>query len=104
MRIGCTLPTDQIPQQLDEWRSLRASATTIEAIPGGRRLSFPIERAETVLDLARREQGCCSFLRLITREAGGRIVLDITSDDADAVIDLIAGPPTTGTTAETTPT
>ena len=97
--LECSLPDDRIPERLDEWRELRSVAVCVEAIPAGRRLTLPIAYAAALRDLAQREQGCCSFLRLTTRAHGEHIVLDITSPhrDAAAVVDLlVVGRPPSG--------
>ena len=112
IRIGCTLPDEQIPDQLDEWRVLIRSATAVEPIDGGRRLTFPGDLGVAVRDLAAREQSCCSFLRLVVDEHDDGVVLAITAGDPDdpagrSVIDMIVSGavadsvPETGKIAET---
>ena len=59
----------------------------------GRELSFPIELAPTVEDLAAREATCCSFLTIETQRDGDRIRLVITSADPAAapVVEALTG-------------
>ncbi len=92
MPIACTLTPEQLPNQLADWRDLRATVTDRRDIDGGVRLTMPADRATAARDLAAREQGCCSFLRIEVRADGADCVMEITSDHPDAapVIALIA--------------
>lgn len=92
MPIACTLAPDRLPGQLADWRALRAAATDRCDIEGGVRLTMPADRAAAARDLAAREQGCCSFLRIEVRADGTDCVMEITSDHLDAapVIAMIA--------------
>lgn len=93
MPIACTLPADRIPDQLGEWATLRATATAIDAIDGGIRMTLPADRAASASDLAAREQRCCSFLTIDVRAEGDRCVVEISSahPGAGAVIAVLAG-------------
>lgn len=93
--IICTLSDDSAADQAQEWRDLRQRATSVEARDGGVRLVFPAEVEATVADLARREAACCAFLDLAWEGVDGEVVLDVTSDDPEAlpVIALLAGIP-----------
>lgn len=92
MPIACTLTPEQLPSQLAEWSALRAAVTDRRDIDGGVRLTMPADRATIAHDLAAREQGCCSFLRIDVRVDDVDCVMDITSEhpDAEPVIALIA--------------
>ena len=50
--IACTLTTKEAASQLDEWAVLRSAATTVAAVAGGARLTFPATSEATVRDLA----------------------------------------------------
>ncbi|MEO1063226.1 MAG: hypothetical protein AAFZ07_17570 [Actinomycetota bacterium] len=89
--IACSLTPAGATAQLAEWAVLREGSSGTEAIPGGRRLWFPVELAATVEDLAAREAACCAFLTIETARIGDRVRVDITADDPDAapVIDAL---------------
>ncbi len=91
--IACTLSPGGAVSQLAEWAALRSHAVADEPVPGGRRLSFPIDLAPTVEDLARREAACCAFLTIETHRAGELIRVEITSEDPAArpVIEVLTG-------------
>ena len=90
--IACTLTTKQAASQLDEWAQLRASATEVEPIDGGVRLTLPSALEAATRDLASREAQCCAFLTLGVDRIGDAVVLTITgAEDAQPVIGLIVG-------------
>ena len=91
--IACTLPPGGAEAQLGEWRSLRAHLVADEPIPGGRRLSFPIDLAPEVEDLAVREAACCAFLAIETHREADLVRVEISSEDPAAapIIEALAG-------------
>lgn len=90
--IACTLTTKQATSQLDEWGRLRESATSIEPVDGGVRLTLPASVGGATRDLAAREAHCCAFLTLGVERVGSDVVLTITGpEDAQPVIGLIVG-------------
>ena len=68
--IACTLTTKEAASQLDEWGELRRAATSVAAVDGGYRLTFPASSEATVRDLAAREAQCCAFLGLSVERTG----------------------------------
>ena len=89
--IACTLSPRGAEAQLGEWAALREHVVDRRPVPHGQELSFLIELAPTVEDLAAREAACCSFLTIRTHRDGERVRLVITSADPAAapVIELL---------------
>jgi len=77
---ACTLNSDEMRERLAEWRGLRDRATSIEALPGGARLTFdPAEPAGPIADLVSRESECCAFYTFTVRIDGPTRQLDISA-------------------------
>ena len=93
--IACTLDDGGAADQLGEWAALQERATSRHALPHGARMTFRSSLLSTVEDLARREQACCAFLDIDVQASGATVVVEITTDDADAmpVIAALAGLP-----------
>ncbi|HZJ27543.1 MAG TPA: hypothetical protein VFF40_11140 [Acidimicrobiia bacterium] len=91
--IACSLPTPDAAGQVDEWADLRRDALTRERLERGVAMTFGIDAADRVEDLAAREAACCGFLSIATTRTAETVRLEITSDDPDAapVIEALAG-------------
>lgn len=91
--VACTLSEQSATDQLAEWKILAAHARSVESIDGGTRMTFCATLNDQVVDLAKREEACCSFLDITTAVAGDELTLDITSEaeTAQSVIDILAG-------------
>lgn len=77
---ACTLNSDEMRERLAEWRGLRDRATSIEALPGGARLSLDTgEPVGPIADLAARESECCGFYTFTLRIDGLVRQLDISA-------------------------
>ena len=95
--ISCTLTPDQATDQVSDWQQLQQQAQSSRRIPGRVAMTFAVELAPIVEDLAAGEALCCSFLSLTTSRRSETVLLEITSNDpaAKPVIDVLAGPVTT---------
>lgn len=93
MPIACTLTAGAAQVQVLEWAGLQARATDVSSIEGGVRMTFPASMAESVEDLARRERACCAFLNIATSTVDDKLLLEISTDDPEAlpVIHAVAG-------------
>ncbi len=91
--VACTLGPSQAVDQLAEWQELHAQIRSVERIDDGVRLRLPSELYAAAQDLARREEECCRFLAISVGLDGSDSVVEITSDQPEAVpvIDLLAG-------------
>lgn len=91
--VACTLSETAATDQVLEWTDLRGQATDIGTMPSGARMRFPAELEPAVADLAGREAACCAFLDISTRRSGGDLVVEVTSQNPDAlpVISLLVG-------------
>jgi hypothetical protein len=91
--VACSLTTADAARQALEWTDLRRHAITIEARAGGAAMTFALDLADDVEDLAAREAACCAFLSITTNRMADVVRLEITSDDPDAhtVIEALAG-------------
>ncbi len=91
--VACTLTTKEQATRAVEWSDLRGRALSATRVEGGVALSFPIELADVVEDLAAREATCCTFLALATTRRTNDLRLVVTSENPEAgpVIDLVAG-------------
>jgi len=91
--LFCSLRIDDAAAQAMEWADLRRDTVTTERLATGVALTFDIEMADKVEDLAAREAECCGFLSITTTRTDGAVLLEITSSHPDAkpVIDAIVG-------------
>lgn len=91
--IACSLPARESRDQIGEWRALAERALSTEAVAGGYAVTFGLDAAQTVEDLARREAACCGFLDIQTHRTEREIRLLVRSDNAEAlpVIELLVG-------------
>ena len=95
LAVACTLTKKGAVDQAQEWTDLHQHVIDVESVPGGARMSFPIEFESLIAGLARREATCCAFLDINTSTAGGKLVVEVTSSNPEAlpVISLLAGVP-----------
>ena len=93
--IMCTLTTKEAATQALEWVDLQHRAISVNEVEGGVRMTLPASLADDVVDLARREAGCCAFLTIDTSVVGDVLTLSISSANPDAlpVIFALAGVP-----------
>ncbi len=91
--VACTLSAADAQAQALEWADLQGFATSATAVASGVRMTFPDDMAAAVEDLAGREAACCSFLTIATTSIAGQVVLEVTTDNTDAlpVISALAG-------------
>lgn len=91
--IACALPDGDGAGQALEWDDLRPLATATERLADGVVMTFPIDLAGRVEDLAAREAECCGFLSITTTRTDEAVRLEITTDrpGARVVIDALAG-------------
>lgn len=59
--VACSLSAGDLDDRVGQWRAVAEGATRSD-IPGGVRLTLPVERAGAVAALAADEQACCPFL------------------------------------------
>ncbi len=92
--ISCSLPTVDAARQSLEWLDLRRHAIRTERLDDGIAMTFGVDLADSIEDLADREASCCGFLSIITTRTESEIRLAVTSQDPDVlpVIELLAGP------------
>lgn len=91
--VVCTLTEKGASDQAQEWSDLHRHVIEVASVPGGARMSFPLEFESQVADLARREATCCAFLDISASTADGKLVVEVTSSNPEAlpVISLLAG-------------
>lgn len=91
--IACTLTTIDAARQGLEWTTLQSQALSATGIDGGAVMTFELDLADSVEDLAARERFCCGFLSITTTRSDDEIRLEITSDSPGArpVIEALAG-------------
>ncbi len=90
--IACSLTTSEAAIQALEWSDLGTRLLRSDRLDHGVSLTFPVDMAESVKDLAAREAECCGFLSIATSLDGQTVRLEITSDNPDhqPVIDVLA--------------
>lgn len=91
--IACTLTAKDAAAQVLEWTDLQGQASNVVALATGARMYFSPALEAQVADLAGREATCCAFLSIRTEIVDDRLVLDVTSNNPDAlpVISRLAG-------------
>ncbi len=91
--VACSLLTDEAAVQILDWANLQRQVVGIERLEQGVAMTFSIELADSVEDLAAREAECCPFLSIATSRSDDLVRLEITSDDPNAseVIELLTG-------------
>ena len=91
--LACSLANDNAAQQALEWADLGRHAVATERLEGEVAMTFRIDLADAVEELAAREAECCGFLSLATTRNANTMRLEITSDHPDAylVIEALAG-------------
>ena len=93
--VGCTLPAEQLPTRLDDWRDALVGVTGREPIDGGIRLTLdPTASVGPLAELAVAERGCCGFLDFALVVDGRGTALEVRApEDAAAVVDVLFGMP-----------
>ncbi len=93
--IACTLTPEAAEHQLLEWADLQRQASAVTRIEGGVRMTLPSTLIADVNDLVRRETACCAFLTIATSVVDNELMLDVASENPDAlpVILALAGIP-----------
>jgi hypothetical protein len=88
--IACTLNASDQNVRADEWRQLKARATTREVTDDGARLSFApgTIRATELADLVARELTCCPFFTFTLEVTAQQIALTIGAPDD--TVDVVA--------------
>ncbi len=91
--IACSLTTKDAARQGLEWADLQRHALTATRIDGGAAMTFDVEWADSVEDLAARERSCCGFLSITTLRSDDEVRLEMTADNPAArpVIEVMAG-------------
>ena len=91
--IACSLTTKEAARQGLEWTDIQRHARTATRIDQGAVMTFDVELAENVEDLAARERSCCGFLEIETLRSDDEVRLKITADNPAArpVIQAMAG-------------
>lgn len=79
LELVCELDGAATASRADEWADVKKQALRTEHIPGGVRISLPLQSAELARDLARREAQCCGFLDITVTADDNEIKMDITS-------------------------
>ncbi|MFF1742297.1 hypothetical protein [Streptomyces mirabilis] len=92
---SCTLPTEERPLRIAEWDSLFSEHLTALSRPAVQRVRLKLSAAsgveDRVRDLARRENGCCSFFTFDITDDDGAVRLDIAVDSVHRpVLDALA--------------
>lgn len=82
--ISCSISGTEASRQALEWTDLGSRAARAEPIDGGVAMTFPIDIADSVEDLAAREAECCGFLSITTTRTDQTIRLEISSDHLGA--------------------
>lgn len=83
--IVCTLGPHDAEAQALEWVDLQRIARHAVPLPNGARMTFPLDQSARISDLAEREATCCGFLAITTAPDGDDFILEITSENPDAV-------------------
>lgn len=83
--VACTLTAHDAEAQVLEWVDLQQLALRTAPLSTGARLTFPGDHAARILDLAERERACCAFLDIATAVDGDEFVVEITSENPDAL-------------------
>jgi hypothetical protein len=90
----CTLPRDDLPDRLGEWRNLLAKACSRTDTPdGATRLSFgPDVEIGTLARLVDEEHRCCGFLSFSINLDERGVSLDMSATREDrAVLEALLG-------------
>lgn len=91
--IVCTLGRAHAAHRGMELTDLKGLALTAERIDGGAAMTFAVDLADSLEDLAAREALCCGWLSITTTRARREVRLKMTSDNpgAHAMIESLAG-------------
>jgi len=95
--IACTLSADEVPDRVDDWKSLLSTALDRESTVSGVRVRLPHDAAVVASAgrLAVDESACCGFFSFGLSITGGEVWLEVTApEDARPILDtLFASPP-----------
>ena len=83
--VVCRLTPRGAEEQALEWVDLQQLALSAAPLAAGAQMRFPAEQAERIAGLAEREAACCTFLAIATRVEGEVCVVEITSQNPDAL-------------------
>jgi DNA-binding transcriptional MerR regulator len=89
--IVCSLSGEGMAERVAEWRAVVGGARPVE-IPGGVRVTLPVEKAGAVAELAAAEQRCCPFFDFRLHLEGEAVHLEVRApaDASDLVNELFA--------------
>ncbi|TDP97799.1 MerR family transcriptional regulator [Labedaea rhizosphaerae] len=87
--VACSLGETELGDRVTRWRDLVADATRVE-LPGGVRLTVPVDRAAAIAELAVQEQRCCPFFDFRLHLDGASLHVDVLApaEAAELVTDL----------------
>ena len=88
--VACTLSNRAAEAQALEWVDLQRLALRSAPLATGAQMTFPASHAAYIVDLAERESACCEFLDIATSLDGDEFVVDITSENPDAIDVIVA--------------
>ena len=83
--VACTLTSRDAKAQALEWVDLQRLAVRTAPLASGAQMTFPAGHAAKIVDLAEREAACCAFLNIATSLDGDEFVVEITSENPDAI-------------------
>lgn len=80
LALACTLEPSAVPARVDEWRSLAATATSVDRGSDGVTLRFPdTVDVAAVARLAAAERACCGFFTFTLSLAPSGVTLAIAA-------------------------
>ena len=88
--VACSLDAREAQTQALEWVDLQHLALGSSVLDSGARMGFPADLASKIVNLAEREAACCAFLNITTAASGDQFVVEITSDNPDAITVIAA--------------
>ncbi|MFI1781959.1 MerR family transcriptional regulator [Streptomyces rubiginosohelvolus] len=74
--VACSLSGDGLRERTARWREAVAGATRA-AVPGGLRLTLPVDRVARIAELAAAEQECCPFFDFRLHLDGPHLHLEV---------------------------
>ncbi|MEU6488325.1 MerR family transcriptional regulator [Streptomyces sp. NPDC046887] len=83
--VACSLAEGGRTERVARWREVLAGAETV-AVPGGLRLTVPVERVGEVAGLAVDEQRCCPFFDFVLRLDGPLLRLEVRAPAEGAAL------------------
>lgn len=94
--IACTLPAEDVPRRVDDWRGLLGFVQRRDPLPGGVRLSLhPEVPLDQLTRLVTAEQRCCAFFAFAVTVDQRGIALEVQAPEAagDVIDSLFGGRP-----------